>query len=843
LFGRGAGLTEKAYVIAKYGSLSGQFVEVQALPAGYGIDYTYNDGTSSNNIALVRLPEVFTFNGNINQDFLNPANWTGSFGRAATPATMGPLDTYLVAANATLDGDSVLTGRCTINGGVTLTIQNNGTMTLDGDYHLASSGLISVFGTFTMNSSGSRSNPSIFRGGDLRVETTGSFTRQGPGYSEMSVRTVNHGSFIDAPDVRSSRAIWKDLYFTNSANGTAELRANVDRVEASVSIENAGTMIIHKNLGGRAETFPSLSNSGTLTLKNGFIDSSGAFVSNSGVLHGQGPFYNFTNRGTFNLTGPTRFFPLNSGQPTNQAGGIINQGTHKVTFWKFLNEGTWTGSGEIELNVTFGPSAVLTIGGSGVLTNNGSWNLSEGPFEFNIAGTLGGTAPLTIPANGTLSLAGGEIAGTVIASGTTTNADSTISGALTLSSDLALPAGNTFTVTSSGSLTLSNANLLGSDGSLSVNGLLITNGNCTVEPNCNVDHANETALLVPAGSALTTTKPWQVDNAIVQIDGLWNYNAIGSTLQIPSGNGGPDTSALRGGGTLTASNIEINGRFQPGSASGPATFHFFGNTVLGPNSTTFIDVSSSAVFDRFNSTGNLVLNGGLTVNFTTKPLADPGSYNFATAGGSLSGSFQSTFADGLNALRSMDYDSAEPGSFTVSLTHVYKAWAFFSGLTEGVNAAPTDDPNNDGITNLQHFALATNPLGAGGNEGKKRVSIDTIEGSNYFTITLPVRRGAAFNNLPNFPNSSNPTTTIDDVTYEIQGTLDLSSWNVELAEVTPALSAGLPVLADLDGDGNPDWEYHTFRFTNPAAPLDDSFMRIKITPRRSLSPGPTQPLE
>jgi hypothetical protein len=352
--------------------------------------------------------------------------------------------------------------------------------------------------------------------------------------------------------------------------------------------------------------------------------------------------------------------------------------------------------------------------------------------------------------------------------------------------------------------------------------------------------------LVPTGSALTTTKPWQVDNAIVQIDGLWNHNAIGSTLQIPSGNGDPNASALRGIGTIVASNIEVHGRFQPGTTSGPEIFDFLGNTVFGPTATTFIDVSSSAVFDRFNSTGNLVLNGGLTVNFTTKPLAEPGSYNFVTAGGSLSGSFQSTLADGLNALRSLNYDSAERGSFTVSLTHVYKAWAFFNGLTEGVNDAPTDDPNNDGITNLQHFALATNPLGSGGNEGKQRVSIDTIKGSNYFTITLPVRRGAVFSNLPNFPNltnSSNPTTTIDDVTCEIQGTLDLSSWNVELAEVTPALSAGLPVLADLDGDGNPAWEYHTFRFTNPAAPPDDSFMRFKITPRRSLSPGPTQPLE
>ncbi|HEV2293100.1 MAG TPA: PEP-CTERM sorting domain-containing protein [Tepidisphaeraceae bacterium] len=47
---------DAAYVIASYGSLSGTFANVLDLPAGYTIDYSYNDGFSSNNIAIA-VPE------------------------------------------------------------------------------------------------------------------------------------------------------------------------------------------------------------------------------------------------------------------------------------------------------------------------------------------------------------------------------------------------------------------------------------------------------------------------------------------------------------------------------------------------------------------------------------------------------------------------------------------------------------------------------------------------------------------------------------------------------------------------------------------------------------------
>ncbi len=50
----GAGATQPVYIIAKYGTLSGAaFATVTGIPSGYTLNYAYNDGISSKNIALV----------------------------------------------------------------------------------------------------------------------------------------------------------------------------------------------------------------------------------------------------------------------------------------------------------------------------------------------------------------------------------------------------------------------------------------------------------------------------------------------------------------------------------------------------------------------------------------------------------------------------------------------------------------------------------------------------------------------------------------------------------------------------------------------------------------------
>ncbi|MEP4076256.1 beta strand repeat-containing protein [Haloferula sp.] len=49
----GGTLTQAAYIICDYGSLTGTFSAINNLPTGYNIDYSYHDGSDSNNIAIV----------------------------------------------------------------------------------------------------------------------------------------------------------------------------------------------------------------------------------------------------------------------------------------------------------------------------------------------------------------------------------------------------------------------------------------------------------------------------------------------------------------------------------------------------------------------------------------------------------------------------------------------------------------------------------------------------------------------------------------------------------------------------------------------------------------------
>ena len=128
----------------------------------------------------------------------------------------------------------------------------------------------------------------------------------------------------------------------------------------------------------------------------------------------------------------------------------------------------------------------------------------------------------------------------------------------------------------------------------------------------------------------------------------------------------------------------------------------------------------------------------------------------------------------------------------------YEVWAAAQGLTTGVNADLTDDPNSDGKTNLEHFALGSNALGFNDLSLIQKLSIETISNTQYLTLTLPVRSGATFT------GSGDITATVDGIVYTVRGNSDLSNTgSLTISEVTPALSTGLNILTS-------DYEYKTF---------------------------------
>ena len=101
-----ASLTESAYILCRYGSLSGVFSSAIDLPAGYHIDYAFDDGIGSNHIALVAFPPELSISaagpgqaeiswspnttGYVLQEAptLSPAAWTNAPSGATNPVTL-----------------------------------------------------------------------------------------------------------------------------------------------------------------------------------------------------------------------------------------------------------------------------------------------------------------------------------------------------------------------------------------------------------------------------------------------------------------------------------------------------------------------------------------------------------------------------------------------------------------------------------------------------------------------------------------------------------------------------------------------------------------------------------
>ncbi len=157
-------------------------------------------------------------------------------------------------------------------------------------------------------------------------------------------------------------------------------------------------------------------------------------------------------------------------------------------------------------------------------------------------------------------------------------------------------------------------------------------------------------------------------------------------------------------------------------------------------------------------------------------------------------------------------NSATQQTRTVTVLSPYQVWVGGYVLPQGEEGLG-DDPNEDGILNLDHFAHDSDPMGSNGDEGKRRYEESTVGVNSYFTLTLPIRTGAVFTGSP-------LRATVDGVRYEVVGFFDLTAGSTTVLEVTPALSTGLPPLSSAD------YEYRTFRLSTPAT---TGFLGIELT--------------
>jgi len=282
-------------------------------------------------------------------------------------------------------------------------------------------------------------------------------------------------------------------------------------------------------------------------------------------------------------------------------------------------------------------------------------------------------------------------------------------------------------------------------------------------------------------------------------------------------------ATLSGDGTLSGGNVDVYGRVEPGPDSGYGDLHIQGWFTHYNGATTRIEVGGSGAgqFDRILVSGLAQLGGTLQIDFTNRPLTPVGTYVFLVPTSGYMFGYLTRTPVNLAPTRGFSYAYGSASDrFTITRTgEYYDDWAFASGLATGVNDAPFFDANNDGVPNIEHYAFDTDPLGSGGTEGKQRARVVENGGISYFSLTLPIRRGA------NFLGTPSPTTGIDGVYVTIQGSLDLQTWNEAVFEFLPTDSVGLPPLRDIDGDGTADWEYRTFIFYDHLPPK--RFLRAK----------------
>jgi hypothetical protein len=183
--------------------------------------------------------------------------------------------------------------------------------------------------------------------------------------------------------------------------------------------------------------------------------------------------------------------------------------------------------------------------------------------------------------------------------------------------------------------------------------------------------------------------------------------------------------------------------------------------------------------------------------------------------------FAPTSAGVKNASISLPNNDSDEHPFVIQFsgtgTTPYLLWAADQGLTPG-NIASDLDPDQDGSNNLLEFALGGDPEVAG-NSGVSSLQTQVIGGDQVMTYTITTRSGTTFAAGTN----NSLVATKDGITYRMEASTTLSTWDQSVQEVIPAMPGNLPA--------NPPtgYEYHTFRTSGAIGSASKIFLHLKVS--------------
>lgn len=303
---------------------------------------------------------------------------------------------------------------------------------------------------------------------------------------------------------------------------------------------------------------------------------------------------------------------------------------------------------------------------------------------------------------------------------------------------------------------------------------------------CSLEKAGVGQWIIPAGTTHSYTGTTSVSGGRLIVDG-----AIGNSATSVAAGAFLGGVGSIGGAVAIADNAQLN----PGQPIGTLTMGSL--NLIGFLDMEYNGTAPQAV-DSLVVTGNLTLSGTLTLSSIGSALTAP-SYVLATYG-TLTGTFGAVF--GLPVGYELNYTFGGNQIALVKTATAYDTWInSFTSLTTAADKLKSADPDQDGLNNLAEFALDGDPTNPSSN-GKMVVAISSVGAGNALTYTFPIRTGAIAD--PGDPANGELALLAGSMKYSVQGSDDLQAWILDISEVTPAVSAGLPAL-------NTGWEYRTFR--------------------------------
>ena len=343
------------------------------------------------------------------------------------------------------------------------------------------------------------------------------------------------------------------------------------------------------------------------------------------------------------------------------------------------------------------------------------------------------------------------------------------------------------------------------------------------------------------GSAITITRGFEVNGA-----GGGKITGTSTTKTITL-----NTVGVSGTGPLVVDNLSVimnagmshTGSVTKTGAAGTLTLagnnSHTGNTDIQGGTLAFSDNAqltfypgANGVSNKITGTGTATLAGDFVINTTGTAIANGNSWTLVDVS-TLAETFSGTFtvvgftADGGGVLWTKEETgktwtfSEATGvlSLVVTLVSPYDSWATANGLTVANNGLAVD-ADNDGVNNMLEFAFDGDPLDAS-STGKVFVlqaDSNDVGSDDELILTVAVRDTA-----PVFAGTPSPTSTVDGITYTIQGSAALANFNATVNVIAP-VTTNLPSLI-----GSPDYEYRSFSLQGSDGMPSSGFLRAKVT--------------